>query len=332
MRRSPLLVCLGLACSGDRPAAGTGAPAGTGSIRVLTFNTGTSEGMNHDGGPDDGYSSAHALVSDTHYGDGLALVPAVDATAAFFADLDADLVAFQEIFWSDLCADIPADAHGDFICERWTAGDPTVALEVLGAGWQVACHPGRPDKCLGVRRSVFQIEGCDDEFCVEGLDGARVDGCGSGARVGRARLLREGEPVLTVVSVHGSSGITADDQACRVAQVDQVFVDMDGAPGVNGDRNLVLGDLNTDPGRFGDFDPSAVRWNAFVGEGAGFRFHSEVGPEAPGSYQGVADIDHVMSDHLSGGCRVAGLDASLPSVLDAVYFDHLPIVCDLTLP
>jgi hypothetical protein len=332
MRRSLLLICLAPACTGKSTPAGTGEPGGSDPVRVVTYNTGTSEGMNHDAAPDDGYGSEHALVSDTHYGDGLAWVPAVAATTALFAELDADIVAFQEIFWSDLCADIPVDAHTDFICERWTAGDPTVALEVLGDDWQVACHPGRPDKCLGVRRSVLEIDGCDDDFCLEGLEGARVDGCGSGARVGRARLLRDGEPWLTVVSVHGSSGITAEDQACRVAQVDQVFVDMDGEPGANGEHNLVLGDLNTDPGRFSDFDPSAVRWTTYVGDDADFRFHSDVGEQAPGSYQGVADIDHVMSDSLSGGCGVAGLDASLPSVLDAVYFDHLPIVCDLTLP
>jgi hypothetical protein len=319
-------------CAGEGAGRDSAAPDAT-ALRVVTFNSGTSEGMNHDAPPEDGYTSAHATTSDTWYGDGLAWSPAVAATRSFLADAAPDIVAFQEIFWSDLCADIPADAHADFVCESWQTGDPTVALDVLGEGWQVACHPGRPDKCLAVRTDVARIDGCEDAFCLEGLQGERVDGCGSGARVDRARLVRDDDPDwLTVVSVHGSSGITADDQACRVAQVDQVFVEMDGAPGVDGARNLVLGDLNTDPGRFGDFDPSAVRWNEFVGEGADFRFHSEVGADAPGSYQGVADIDHVMSDALMGGCRVAGLDPDLPDVLDAVYFDHRPVVCDLTLP
>lgn len=330
MHRSLLLIGLCCGCAGAPPGADTGARGER--LRVVTFNTGTSESMDHDAPPDDGYGARHAEVSDAHYGDGLAWLPAVDAAGAFLGGLDADLVAFQEVFWSDLCAGIPSDAHPDFICERWRDGDPTVALEVLGPGWQVACHPGRPDKCLGVRRGFAELDGCDDDLCLEGLDGARVEGCGSGARVARGRLLRDGEPWLTVVSVHGSSGITAEDQACRAAQVDQVFVDMDGEPGVNGGLNLVLGDLNTDPGRFAGFDPSAVRWGTFVGEGAGFGFHTEVGTDAPGSYQGVADIDHVMSDRLSGGCRVAGLDPSLPAVLDAVYFDHRPIACDLTLP
>ena len=330
MRTPGLLPIALLGCSGD-PSERLESGLGGARVRVVTFNTGTSEALNHDGPPDDGYTDEQATLSDTWYGDGLAWVPAVEAAGAFFARLDADVVAFQEIFWSDLCADIPASAYPDFVCEGWQAGDPTVALEVLGPGWQVACHSTSPDKCLAVRTAVARITGCDHSLCIEGLDGERVEGCGSGARVGRARLeLAAG--TLTAVSVHGSSGITTEDQACRVAQVEQVFLDLDGSPAADGTWNLVLGDLNTDPGRFADFDPSAARWLDFVGDGADFAFHSAVGPGAPGGYQGVADIDHVMSDALVGECRIAGLDPELPEVLDAVYFDHRPVVCDLTLP
>ena len=329
MRFLILLPVAALGCAGG-PADRLDSGSRTSRLRVVTFNTGTSEGLNHDAPPDDGYSSEHATRSDAFYGDGLAWIPAVEAARIFFDGLDADLVAFQEIFWSELCADIPGSAHADFVCEGWQAGDPTVALEILGPGWQVACHPARPDKCLAVRTDIARIVGCDDVLCIDGLDGERVEGCGSGARVGRARLEME-TGVLTAVSVHGSSGITAHDQACRVAQVEQVFLDLDGAPAADGMRNLILGDLNTDPGRFADFDPSAGRWLDFVGPGAEFAFHSEVGAGAPGGYQGVADIDHVMSDAFAGDCRIAGLDPALPEVLDAVYFDHRPVVCDLTL-
>jgi len=44
---------------------------------VLTFNTGTSLGLDHDGPPEDGYSSADAAISDAWYGNGLAWTPAV---------------------------------------------------------------------------------------------------------------------------------------------------------------------------------------------------------------------------------------------------------------
>jgi len=133
---------------------------------------------------------------------------------------------------------------------------------------------------------------------------------------------------FTVVNVHGSSGVSPEDQACRVAQVDQVFVDLgDGEPGANGTQNLVMGDLNTDPGRFTDWDSSAARWTDFVGEGLPFHFISQVGPDAPLSYQGVADIDHVMSDGWQGSCWYAGLSEGHDAVTDITIFDHRPVVC-----
>jgi hypothetical protein len=296
----------------------------------VTFNSGTSEVMGHDDPPDDGYTSAHAAVSDAWYGDGLAWTPAVEATRAFFEALDPEVVVFQEVFWSEECTAIPADAHPDFVCETWSAGDPTVAQAVLGDGWQVMCHPGNPDKCAAVHERFGRFRGCEDVFCIEGLDGTRVEGCGGGARVGRGVIELEDGGTLTLVSVHGSSGFATDDQQCRVRQVEQVFLDLgDGTPGASGGRNLVMGDLNTDPGRWADFDPSAARWNDFVGEGQPFEFVTEVGPEAPRSYQGVATIDHVISDALSGDCWIAGLTQGHPVVIEAVYFDHMPLVCEL---
>lgn len=322
-----MLLLLLLACTSgadDTPPAGL-------ALRAVTFNTGTSEGMGHDDPPDDGYTSAHAHLSDSWYGDGLAWTPAVAATAAWFASVDADVVGFQEVFWADGCADIPAEAHGDFVCEAWSPGDPTVAQTVLGDGWQVACHPGHPDKCLAVRRAFATLDGCDDDLCLEGLDGFSIDGCGSGARVGRGTLTLADGSALTVVNVHGTSGLSSDDQACRVAQVDQVFVDLgDGEPAASGDRNLVLGDLNTDPGRFAGADDSAARWNDHVGDGRDFHWVTQVGPDAPGSYGGLADIDHVASDRLDGGCWIAGVTDGHEGVQEAVYFDHHPVVCDVS--
>jgi endonuclease/exonuclease/phosphatase family metal-dependent hydrolase len=297
---------------------------------VVSFNTGTTESMGHDDAPDDGYTGAHAATSDAWYGDGLAWRPAMDATQRFLAEVEPELVAFQEIFHADRCVDIPDDHHDDFVCEDWAAGDPTVALQVLGPGYQVACHPGKDDKCLAVRTDWGRVRGCDDDLCLEGLAGATVDGCGSGARVARAVIEdADGRELLTVVSVHGTSGISVDEQACRVAQIDQVFVDLgDGVPGANGSRNLVMGDLNTDPGRFADFDASAAAWSARVASSE-LAFISAVGPDAPGSYQGLADIDHVLSDGHAGDCWHAGIDPH-PAVIDAVYFDHKPVVCEIT--
>ena len=324
--------------AGDVAAADVGAgpelpldvPAEALRLRAVTFNTGTGPEMAHDAEPDDGYSSAQAALSDAWYGDGLAWKPFVEETRRFFAALDADLVVFQEIFWSGECPGIPADARSGFVCADWSPGDPTVAQVVLGDGWQVACHLGKPDKCAAVNRRFGTFAGCEDDFCLEGLFGSRVPDCGSGARVGRVvvDLVAGGE--LTLVSVHGSSGVSSDDMDCRTQQVDQVFVDLgDGAPGVSGTRNLVMGDLNTDPGRLVEFDPSAARWLDFVGPTRPFRFITEVGEEVSPTYAGLVNIDHVVSDAFSGSCWAAGVSEGHPPVTAAVFFDHRPIVCDL---
>ena len=296
---------------------------------AVTFNSGTSEGMGHDATPDDGYDGAMAILSDQWYGDGLAWSAAVTATTAFFAETQADVVVFQEVFWSGDCVNIPAAAHTGFVCDDWQPGEPTVAQQVLGPGWQVMCHPGKNDKCAAVRRTFGSFEGCEADFCLEGMTGATVDGCGKGARVGRARIERVGGEVLTLVNVHGSSGLSVDDQQCRRKQVEQVFVDLDGAPAASGDINLIMGDLNTDPGRWAAFDPSAARWGDFVGAGKAFHFITDAGPDSPRSYQGVVAIDHVVADKLAGDCWIAGLSVGHPKVIDAIYFDHKPVVCNL---
>jgi hypothetical protein len=90
-----------------------------------------------------------------------------------------------------------------------------------------------------------------------------------------------------------------------------------------------MGDLNTDPGRWAELDGSAARWTDFVGPEHDFWFVSEVGAEAPLSYGGLADIDHVVSDSLNGDCWIAGVTDGHGPVLASVYFDHSPVVCDV---
>jgi hypothetical protein len=297
---------------------------------VVTFNTGTgaSTGTEGDG---DGYGRDEAAISDEHYGNGLAWVEAVDAVRDWFALVRPDVVAFQEIFYSGACPSIAPEYHAGFVCETWATGDPTVAQVLLGSGYQVACHPGKDDKCIAVRKSFGTIRQCSDpDFCLEGLDGERVDGCGSGARVARATidLVRGG--TITVVNYHGSSGILPDDMDCRAQQVEQVFVDMDGEPGANGTRNVVLGDLNTDPGRVpGWLDPSSEAWNEYVGGSQPFQWVSPFGPSATPTYTGGLNIDHVASDAFTGGCFVPGVTAGYPAVYPYVMFDHKPLVCEI---
>ena len=324
-----MLLLLAAACATDPADSGGG--EGDDTIVVVTFNTGTTEGLDHDG-DDDGYDADDAAISDTWYGDGLAWLPAVEAARSFFAATQPDLVAFQEIFYAGDCVSIPEEAHAGFFCAGWAEGDAIVTEAILGEGYQVACHLGKPDKCAAVRRDFGSFRGCDEHFCLEGLDGGEVEGCGSGSRVGRGTVDRADGGVLNFVNVHGSSGTSSDDEACRLAQIDQVFGDLgDGRPAADGAGvgapNLVVGDFNTDPGRWTDIDPSAARWVEEVGGDAPFQWISDVGPEAAPTYQGLANIDHVVADQHEGSCWAAGVSDGHPAVLDAIYFDHVPVVC-----
>ncbi len=204
----PILLLL-LACSGSddpTPATTDSSPTDTGTaptpILVVTYNTGTTEGLAHDAEPDDGYSSDDAYLSDTWYGDGLAWNPAVDPATTFFARVRPDIVGFQEIFFSDDCATIPEEAHGNFVCTTWMPGDPTVANTILGPDYQVACHPGKSDKCLAVRKDFGTFTGCSEDFCLEGLDGGEIEGCGSGSRVARGVVERTDGSTVTVHADH----------------------------------------------------------------------------------------------------------------------------------
>ena len=334
--RKPALALLCLAPAVAWPACFDEAvePAPVPTAVFVTFNTGTAKELPHDDPPDDGYGAEEAAITDEHYGNGLSFVPAIEAASAFFAQLQPDVVAFQEVFHPGDCELVPVDARAGFICERYAPSDPTVAQLVLGQGYQVACHQQKPDKCLGVRRQFATIRGCTGDLCLDFLDGAEVEGCGGGSRVGRAVLdLADGKGELTVVNVHGSSGITDADFDCRRAQFELVFVDLgDGEPAANGERSVVLGDFNTDPARFAGFDWSAQRLNELVGPGKSFQFLTSVGWEVDPTYANAVNLDHVITNGLAGSCVHPGATEGTEPVAPFVYFDHTPAVCTIELP
>lgn len=316
--------------TGDSTAApgdtgdSTGAPSDTGdtgdtplSFLAVTFNTG-------------GHADGEADTADEWYGNGLSWIPAVEQTTAFLAELQPDVIVFQELFHSPDCQDIPPEFHAGYVCETWQPGDPTVVQTILGDGYQIACNLGKTDKCAAVKTSFGSIAGCDADLCLDGLDGAQVPDCGGGSRVGRGTIDLVGGGALTIVNFHGTSGFLPADQLCRVAQVDQVFVDLDGEPAVNGDMNLVLGDFNTDPARAALLDFSAQRWNDFVGDDLPFHFITAVGANVQPTYAGTLNIDHQVSDTFVGDCWHPGITAGRDPVVDFDYFDHVPAVCSLT--
>ena len=311
-------------------AADVGADAG--GLRVMTFNGGTTDGLPHDRDLDDGYGEAEAAIADALYENSLSFRPAEAALTAFLAQTAPDIVVFQEIFHDPWCEAIEVDPALDFVCAGYT---PQRALQIerlLGPAFQVACADGQPDNCLGVRRSVGTIRGCPaDAPCPGGLAGhGPPSGCSRGARVGRAVVdLADGTP-LVVINAHGTSGFTAEDQACRRDQFAQIFVDTgDGQPAADGALNLVMGDFNTDPVMLVAVDPSAAAL-ADLSQAAGFEFLSPTDPSGPATYYGVAvRIDHVLSDGLVGPCVIAGGTEGVPPVMEMVYWDHRPVICDV---
>ena len=313
-------------------------PKGPLSLVVVTFNTGTNDGLDHDAPPDDGYTSEAAKTSDQHYGNGMAWQAAIDDVKAFFAKVKPDVVAFQEVFHPGDCPAVPAGKRAGFVCETWKPGDPTVVQTVMGAGYQVACHMGKPDKCLAVKTSFGQLRGCTSALCLDGLAGTKISGCGGGSRIGRGVVDLVGGGAITVVNVHGSSGFKSEDIDCRKKQVEQVFVDLDGAPAANGQRNIILGDLNTDPARLASLDASARRWEDFVGGKKPFDFITDSGSKAEPTYEASVfggligtgfNIDHVISDAFEGSCWHAGVTNGHGPVTTMRYFDHVPAVCTL---
>ncbi len=313
-----------VACS-DADEAGSSerdAAPPTLTFTSMTFNTGISRLPGEPG-----------KISDQWYGNGVAVPAIIDATRTYLSGLDLDVLGFQEIFHTDDCAEIPPEYHAGFVCETHRPGDPTVARTLLGDDWQVVCHLGKNDECLAVHRDFGRFRGCESDFCLDALDGVAVEGCGRGSRVGRGVIELVGGGELTVVNFHGTAGATSEDSECRARQVAQIFVDfgLGDGPAANGERNLVLGDFNTDPGRFTDED-SAIVWNEHVGDGKRFHFLSDVGPDAAPSYSGLFNIDHQVSDAFEGACVIPGVTDGYPPVTELPSYDHKPVICEITGP
>lgn len=325
-----LLPLLLVACQSIPP--GVSAPDASPRIealRVVTLNVGSGRSVETLRHANAGYGPAQAAAADRWYGNGLAWPPVMRDVRNFLDAVNADIVGLQEVFHSDHCADIPPSARDGFVCEAWQPGDPTVAQRILGEGYQVACHPGKPDKCLAVHRRLGHIAGCEVAFCLRGLEGLDDDRCGSGNRVAAAtvRLMQGG--MLRVVHVHGTSGLTLTDSRCRLGQIEAIFADGGAAPGFG----VVLGDFNTDPGRVTWLDPAARALRRSARPPGHYRFMTDVGLLVRPTFLSFLNIDHVLAAGMSGECWYAGRTPDTAPVSDLVYLDHTAVVCDLrTIP
>ncbi len=302
-----------------------------GAFIVMTFNSGTGATPADAGEDNLGYGREQARISDAYYGNGLAWKPAIDAVHDFVQEISPDIVAFQEMFCCDDCETIPEEARTGFVCEDWTPGSPSIARLVLGEDYQIATHPGNNDKYLAVHKRFGRMRGSESDTCPGGLEGARVEGCGGGARIARTVIERYSGPPITVLSYHGTSGFCGHDRECRALQVDRIFVDFgDGTAGVNGNAHVILGDFNTDPRRLHCVDRSARRWNDFTGDKKQFHFVTDQGSCAPGAYLGPFHIDHIVSDVFDGKILYHGKTGRKEQPFPFQMFDHTPVVARMT--
>jgi len=183
-------------------------------------------------------------------------------------------------------------------------------------------------------RSFGSIAGCPAEGpCDANLDGLPPpSGCTNGARVATAVIELTDGRLLHAVDIHTVAGVSDEDMACRAEQFTQAFVDRgDGKPAAFGAANIVAGDMNMDPFLWAGLDPSADVWNEHVGEGKPFHYISSDDPDGTPTIATLFRIDHVVSDTLAGSCVVVGATAGVPAVLATSYWDHRPLLCDVTL-
>jgi endonuclease/exonuclease/phosphatase family metal-dependent hydrolase len=294
-------------------------------LRVVTFNVGSGKSVDGVTGDNAGFGVEQSRVADAHYGNGLAWPAVIRDARDFFRRVDADLVALQEVFHAPRCADIPEDHHVGFICEGWQADESGVPARLLGSDYQVACHPGKPDKCLAVHRRLGRFAGCDATRCEEALEDLDPGGCGAGSRVAATTLDLASGGELRVVHLHGTSGVALSDARCRRGQVRVAFAE----GGADPEAGLVLGDFNTDPGRVAWLDRAARALRREARPPGNYRFMTDVGLFAAPTFLSFLNIDHVLAAGMDGSCWAAGRTPDTEAVSETVYFDHTAIVCDL---
>ncbi len=293
------------------------------TIKVMSFNTGTTPSKGkRNGGPEE-YSRKLAKTSDNYYGNGLAWLPAVAAAKKFITDQNADIIGFQEMFDSRNCSTIPKEFHNSFICEGWRKDAPMVIQQVTSEKYQIACHIHDSEKCIAVKKSFGYIEGCYSDICLDALEGEVIKNCGGRSRVGKAIISSYSGEKYNVIHVHGTSGFKGDDKDCRKKQFSLMFNDYP-----ESGNNIILGDFNTDPNKLKRFDRSAKKLKELAKANKFKRVNGSINRQ---TYAGLVTLDHIYTDSLDRvSCKAYGVSKNTGYILNQPYFDHVPLVCELS--
>lgn len=296
-----------------------------GQFRVVTLNTGSGKAVKAAAEENAGFGPEQSALADQWYGNGLAWSAFIEEVQQFFKHVDPDIVGLQEIFYSGHCPGIPRAARKDFVCEHWQPGDRTVAELILGDAYQIACHPGRPDKCLAVHRRLGEFIDCDQSFCLEGLTSLDDGYCGRGGRTAGTQIQLKTGGKLSVVHLHTSSGASLTEARCRSRQIKAAFTGDKTPP----EFGLILGDFNTDPGRLTWVDPSSRTLARQARPPSHYRFISDVGLFTRPTFLGFLNIDHVLAAGMEGECWYPGRTPGKPPISKNTYLDHTAVVCDV---
>jgi len=294
-------------------------------IKVMSFNTGTHTVKANIFNKAGKFTKKLFKSIDKYYGNGLAWLPAVEATKNFIATHKPDIIGFQEMFDSNTCSDIPEKNKKSFICEKLVAGDPMVIQLVTGGEYQIACHLGDNEKCIAVKKSFGYIDSCVGDICLNGLEGQTIPECSrTRSRVGKAKVISHatGE-IYNVINVHSTAGFKKEEKKCRQKQFVQAFTLFPGES-----NNIIVGDMNTDPNnKLFFFDKSAKKLRNYAKANNFNRINGDVNKH---SYMGMATIDHIYSDDLERvSCKAHGVSKGTDEVLKLSYFDHIPLICTL---
>ena len=227
--------------------------------------------------------------------------------------LSPDIISLQELVSDKQCEAFTEEDPRRVCHPDHRAEEPTQARRLVGPDYTIACDGRNGFECVAVATSFGTIDGCEPgALCADAaITPANPEGCDGGFTVSAVDVVPTGGPAFRVINGHPPSGF---ETACRHAQMRQIFEGHEGeAPLAEDGPTLLAGDFNLDP--FTDTpmvtdDPSVATWNAFVGEGKRFHYHSgpaEHEPPYPTSFFLIEYVlDHVASDFLTGACTTLG--------------------------
>ncbi len=269
-----------------------------------------------------------------------------DFIGARLRDLDADVVALQEVLPASVCA-AAAEADSNRTCHQADVR-PTQAERLLGPDYQIVCDAGRQTVCLGVHRrigipatSVRQTAPAPLGTCSVGANTCDESMCDEDTSVNRLDLQTPGGPLTVGFFALNAPGTGLNGaysgHTCRIGQLDALFALVAGAPA---GRVVLLGDLAFDPedalggGATERFRAALVPAGPYTDlaprDASGARLATAIGPGPVGGH------DTALVAGLEGACEVVGsptLDApfdvgSLPGgAADTGRLDHRAIRC-----